>query len=141
MKTTKSIAFCLLFAVAFSPACEHLLDPHDLPPPDCEIGDPFWLWYGQTAACDDWNITFNGEISDSRCPTSVTCVWEGRVDIQLQVGDELITLGLPDDETLGRSKIVLGDKEIELLEVNPYPVSTNPIPKENYRAKLVVRDL
>lgn len=140
MKTTKYLGFLLLTVVLLSPACEYLFHHHK-PTPDCEIGEPFQLWYGQTVTCEDWEVTFTGEIVDSRCPTTVTCVWAGRVDVELQVGEELISLGLPDDPELGQSKVTLGTRVIELLQVLPYPDTADPIDNESYRVRLFVTDL
>ncbi|PHN01422.1 hypothetical protein [Flavilitoribacter nigricans] len=140
MKTQSILGLFLMAAVLLSPACE-FFKPDNLPPPDCEIGTPFWLWYDQSTDCETLDITFTGEIQDSRCPTTVDCIWAGRVDIQLEVEGNLITLGLPNDEQLGLSKAVVGDQEIELLDVFPAPIGTTEIPDESYRVKLIVRNL
>lgn len=141
MKTTKlSMLFMLLGTLLLSPACEYLFQSHKPSSPECEIGEPFRLSYGQSAECPDWAVTFTGDIQDSRCPTSVTCVWAGRVDVTLQVGDEFISLGLPDDAELGRSKATIDNRVIELLEVLPVPVEAGAIPQSSYRIKLSVSE-
>ena len=141
MKTNNSIlGFTLLLAVLLSPSCEYF-KPDNFPPPDCQLDTPFWLWYGQSAECDELNITFTGDIQDSRCPTTVTCVWEGRVDVEVQVGNTLISLGLPNDDQLGQSKDTVGTHVIELLDVFPSPITADEIPNESYRVKLSVTEL
>jgi len=141
MKTKNFLGLTAILAVLLSPACDFFSHDEKPPAPVCELDQPFTLWYEQTAECDDWNVTFSGNIQDSRCPTSVVCVWEGRVDVQLEVGDEVIFLGLPQHQDLGQSKDTIDNKVIELLEVLPYPEGTNPIPNDQYQVKLVVTDL
>lgn len=104
-----------------------------------DFGTPFVLANGQDAHCNSepLHIRFNRVVGDSRCPSDVVCVWAGEVEIELLVGDDALLLRLPDDQG-GRSKAFIGDWTFELLEVTPYPVSTNPIPPGQYRAKLLV---
>ena len=140
MKTNKIFAiasFCLMLLL-FS-ACEWF--EHHASPKKCMIEEPFTLEYGQSIECEDWEITFEGEIQDSRCPQDVVCVWAGRVDIELQMGGQEVALGLPDDPELGQSKDTLDDMVIELLEVLPVPLADQETPESDYRIKLVLTDL
>lgn len=141
MKTSKIISTLLLLAVLLSPACEFFKNQDHNPPWDCTLDEPFWLWYDNSTDCEEINITFTGEIEDSRCPATVDCIWAGRVDIQLIVDNELVDLGLPDDEQLGQSKAMVGNYEIELLDVVPYPTATDTIANASYRVKLQVTEL
>jgi hypothetical protein len=83
---------------------------------------------------------------DSRCPRDVVCVWAGRATVVL--GVELdgkdsgnISLGIEGGGIAGgsgdRSETV-GGHTIELLELEPYPVSTGQIPMEEYSARVLV---
>lgn len=127
-------------AVLLSPACEYFKSDNS-PPPDCIVGTPFWLSHGQSTDCEALNIAFNGNVEDSRCPTTVTCVWEGRVDVEIEVDGQVVSLGLPDDEQLGESKATVGNYEIELLDVFPTPITADEILDESYRIKLIVNEL
>jgi len=140
MRTRNYLGLTLIALVMLTPACEYLLN-YEPPKSACTPGEAFTLWYNQSAECEDWKVTFKGDIVDSRCPATVTCVWEGRVDVQLEVGDEIISLGLPDDATLGQSKDTVDNRVIELLQVLPAPILPDEIPKETYRARLMVSDL
>lgn len=140
MKTNRILGITFLFTVLFSPACEYF-KPENFPSPNCVLDTPFRLWHGQSTDCEELNITFTGEVQDSRCPTTVTCVWEGRVDVELEVDGQLVSLGLPNDEQLGASKATVGNYVIELLEVFPAPITADEIPDESYRIKLIVTDL
>jgi len=54
-----------------------------------EPGVSFALPIGQTAsvAGTDTRLTFSEVREDSRCPTDVTCVWEGDAKIMVVVAD------------------------------------------------------
>lgn len=107
----------------------------------CDTESTFTLTYGETGGCGDLTVSFTGDIQDSRCPETANCVWEGRVDVGVEVAGEPISLGLPDDAELGSSRDTIGNKVIELLEVLPYPVTTDPISKKEYQVKLEISDL
>jgi hypothetical protein len=40
---------------------------------------------GETVRLDDVAITFVKVIEDSRCPKNVTCIWQGRIIVQVAV--------------------------------------------------------
>ena len=51
-----------------------------------EIGQSFNLEYNQTANVQDVNVRF-ADVNDSRCPSDVVCIWEGRVSILVGLQD------------------------------------------------------
>ena len=104
----------------------------------------FQLEIGQTASIQDeeleiqfWNLP-----EDSRCPSDVFCIWEGQVRIVLRVGkageekQDLEVTSRAGHGDLARAG--LGDYTIELIAVEPYPVSTERIELEDYLITLVV---
>ena len=104
----------------------------------------FQLEIGQTASIQDeeleiqfWNLP-----EDSRCPSDVVCIWEGQVRIVLRVGkageekQDLEVTSRAGHGDLARAG--LGDYTIELIAVEPYPVSTERIELEDYLITLVV---
>lgn len=106
----------------------------------------FQLKVEQTAILESENIKikFLNVTQDSRCPSDVTCVWEGQAIIVVNIKK--------DDQDLGNFKLTqqggqeklavqnfVGQK-IELIEVNPYPKSTEEIQLSDYVATLVVSD-
>ena len=91
----------------------------------------------------NFSIRLDSVIGDSRCPTDVTCFWEGRVDARfvftkngssildtLSNGAEVVNW--PNDKTAQ-----FGFK-IQMLEMKPHPIGTLPIPQVDYVAKLAV---
>jgi len=43
---------------------------------------------GETVRLDDVALTFVKVLEDSRCPKNVTCIWEGRIIVQVAVKRE-----------------------------------------------------
>lgn len=82
----------------------------------------------QTISVNNLDVTFS-EIDDSRCPSDVTCIWEGRVSVTLHIYDHLQyqTITLTTGETPSRN---MGIYEISLIDVSPYPVSTKDISQD-----------
>lgn len=106
-------------------------------PADTEVE----LAVGETASLPDapLRITLLGVPTDSRCPVDVTCVWEGDVEVRLEVE--------PDDEpareiaihsTLEPREVVVDGFELSLVEVRPEPLSGSSIPPERYRVRIGV---
>jgi hypothetical protein len=84
----------------------------------------------------DFSIT---EINDSRCPSDVVCVWEGKADVKIEVTSPVkgsITLS-----TYNHLRDTIGDYSFELKDVAPYPVSTKTIKLEEYNVTLKILDL
>lgn len=83
------------------------------------------------------------EINDSRCPSDVTCVWEGKADVSIQVESPVVgnivlsTINNGFDQTTD----TIGNFSFQLIEVSPYPISTQTINLEDYQVKLKVKNL
>jgi hypothetical protein len=106
------------------------------------VNEEFTLAPGQTAevAGTPLQITFQSVRDDSRCPTDVTCIWEGDATVVLKVKDgtdetspELHTSG-----GTGSRKVPAGEYTISLVRLDPAPNSTRPIEAGAYRATLTV---
>jgi len=110
--------------------------------PDFEpsLDTPFELSAGQVAKVQGVQIEFWSVAEDSRCPTDVQCVWEGRVKIDLRLS------GSNERETVQLSPVAGEDTaeydglQIQLLEVTPAPVSTQTLEISDYRIRLVVSE-
>ena len=90
--------------------------------------DPFMIKLHQTLSVDSLDVEFSG-IDDSRCPSDVTCVWEGRASVILHIFNQTQyqTITLTTGET---TTWHLDSYEINLIDVSPYPVSTKDISEE-----------
>ena len=84
-------------------------------------------------------IGFTGVPGDSRCPASVICIWQGDAAVEIHYG-----LGqgpsYPDTlhTTLDPKSASFAGYRITLLEVGPYPYTTDPIPMDEYEIRVRV---
>jgi len=96
---------------------------------------------GQSVQSGPLRITFTRVEGDSRCPTDVTCVWEGdalvKIEVSQQPGDpvarELHTSG-----SAGAGETTYGGFRIELVRLSPQTHSQHPIPAQDYRLVLKI---
>jgi hypothetical protein len=115
---TRLAAVALVLVLA---ACEGSTKPQPAP-----TGHEVVLRQGQSVPLDGSGITVGLQRvdEDSRCPTSVVCVWEGngRVTIQLRDANGVeISAQLNTHPSYPRS-LVFRHLNIELTALDPYPV-------------------
>lgn len=95
---------------------------------EIKLDEPFMIKLHQRLSIDDIDVEFS-EIEDSRCPSDVTCIWEGRASITLHIYNQTqyqrITLTTDETPTFHVSSY-----EINLIDILPYPVSTKDISEE-----------
>ncbi len=87
-------------------------------------------------------LSFADVLEDSRCPTDVTCVWEGngkvRIGIAAGTGP---THPLDLNSTVDPRAVDWNGVRVTLLEILPLPLSTGPIPLEDYTVRLLVEEI
>ncbi len=79
------------------------------------------------------------EINDSRCPSDVVCIWEGKADVKIQVESPFsgtITLSTYDNPV-----DTVGNYSFKLIDVSPYPISTKTIKLDEYDVTLKIIEL
>ncbi len=107
------------------------------------IGEEFTLHVGETADIrgESLQIRFIEISEDSRCPRDVTCVWEGRAIVNIEVVKgtisqkvDLVEQGLSD----GSAKEQFGQYEFQ-FKILPYPEKAEvKIESGEYRLMLTV---
>ena len=100
------------------------------------------LQYGQSSQVrSDLRVTFGQVVDDSRCPASVTCVWQGngaiRLDITTGRGAQSVTLNTAGASTFPREASAAG-YTFTLLQLDPQRQTTDAIPSQQYRATIRV---
>lgn len=98
------------------------------------------LMMGNIADFGDTQIKFVEVLSDSRCPSNVTCVWAGEAKVLVEVykngqfaeEKELVFGGLTKSLNIVNNEL-LG---VRALKLQPYPVSSND--KKNMQYYLVL---
>ena len=109
---------------------------------EVDLGQEFSLALGQSAVIrgENLEITFEEVIGDSRCPSDVQCVWEGRATYLIQIADGSasykLTLSEPGLSDEGGSETYRDYQIVSHLE--PYPISGKEISKGEYRLLLTV---
>lgn len=79
------------------------------------------------------------EINDSRCPSDVVCVWQGKADVKIEVKSPV--RGSIMLNTFDNLIDTLGNYSFELKDVSPYPISTKVIKLEEYNVTLKIVEL
>ena len=107
--------------------------------------DQFDLALGQSvdAGRDNLFVTFHEVLEDSRCPQDVVCVWAGRARVVVGVdsgaGDQRYTLTLGEQQAEDTNRITLDGLVLMLLDVRPYPLSSQGTDPESYEITLGIR--
>lgn len=93
-----------------------------------KLDEPFVIKLNQTLSVDALDVEFL-EVHDSRCPSDVTCIWEGRASAMLRIYNQTqyqtMTLTIGENATS-----YVGSYEINLIDIFPYPISTKDISEE-----------
>jgi hypothetical protein len=108
--------------------------------PTAPLNRAFTLDVGQGASVADAElmVRFLRVTEDSRCPSTVQCVWAGNGQVEIETRDDGQTLKHLLNTNEGAREVVVGLYRIRLVSLDPAPVTPGPIPPENYRATLEV---
>ena len=105
-------------------------------PTDVQLDQDFTLALGESAAIEgaDITVTFLNLLAESRCPINAVCVSAGNAKIQLQFRNprRLAEVNIPDQP---RGEFI-GQIEIRLIDLAPYPEVGKQYEKSDYRATL-----
>ena len=106
------------------------------------LGQEFSLHIGESANIrgEELKVKFLEVTEDSRCPTGVVCVWEGRVSFLVEItyheSIQSIVLTEP-GSTSWPSEIAFEEYKIT-YHIEPYPQAGTEIVKEEYRLELKI---
>lgn len=79
-------------------------------------------------------IRFKSLAGDSRCPQGAVCVWQGNAEVILEVSGKEISL----NTDLEPKEAVVGQYNIRLQDVIPYPIMDEEHAPESYSITIVV---
>jgi len=116
------------------------------PPEDIEVGlgQPAILAPGQSAVIESegFAIKFVEVIGDSRCPSGVTCIWQGEVSLLVEItiagSDYRLVLIQPGLTAEPASKF-FGGYEL-VFSVEPYPQEGGDIAAGDYRLHITINE-
>lgn len=137
--------FPAVLAVCFSAALYNCKKTTDILQPTGMLGDTLTIAYNQFVTVDPANlkVAFKSLLGDSRCPTNVICVWQGRADVEIQstLGSatqiDTMTVGGDINPSDPDTTKAFGYK-IRLVDVLPYPLAPDLTPAANYSVKVLV---
>jgi hypothetical protein len=118
-----------------------LVEPSATSPPGQSNATPIQLGVGDTRESTDPRvvITFVRVVDESRCPTGVSCIWEGDAIAELRARidgrDELLRLHA--NPRFEREAVVDG-VGVRLDRLDPYPEKDRPIAAGEYRVLLSI---
>jgi len=103
---------------------------------------PFTLKAGESKIVQGLNVTvgFTNVPTDSRCPSSVVCIWEGDAAVFMwlqEPGEERVEFNVHTSMHFGPSRVVNG-YSVFLVDVVPYPVYGGDIDPADYVATIDV---
>jgi len=105
------------------------------------LGDTLTLNYKDkfvTQANDFW-VSFDSVVADSRCPIDVECIWAGNAEIGFSAGTELENRFFVLNTHPYRSRdTIMFFHHISLISVDPYPHSDSLYSASDYSVKIKV---
>ena len=109
--------------------------------PTVDVNEQFTLAVGETATIDSPRVRleFVEVTGDSRCPADAICIQGGDAVVRLRAssGTSSSTLELHTGDS-SRSFAEFQGLRVQLRELQPYPFTSRPIAKDDYKATLTV---
>jgi hypothetical protein len=109
---------------------------------ESNLDSEFALQVNQNAEIksEDITVTFLNVTSDSRCPSDVTCIWQGQagIEIGVQKGEVESTVSLSIGGDSSPEESIFDAYLIQLVDLSPYPISTKIIQPEDYTATIKI---
>ncbi len=131
----KNLVLTVFFTLFLFVSCNH----EDLSD-TFKIGFNEEFQHGIINQSDDNTLKFSiTEINNSRCPSDVVCVWEGKADVKIEIESPLkenIILN-----TYNNPIDTFDTYSFELIDVSPYPISVQTIKLENFKVTLKIEEL
>lgn len=127
MKTVFSLALLCLLAIPLATAQDS--DQITLP----QLNSPIKLHINESTflESESLQITVNS-INDSRCPSDVTCVWEGEAKVQLSLTHNEKSGNFTLSTVKNNNSVSFDNYLVNLQSVEPYPTSTKTIATDDY---------
>lgn len=102
-------------------------------------------YIGESFNFDGKAIRFKEVVSDSRCPSDVTCVWAGEAKILIEIfkkgkliGEEIISTRA---HNFSLSNFLQGNFSINGLVLSPYPKTSRKIKTSDYQLQFRVTEM
>jgi len=139
MSFTVCVTALLSFAACASPTRDEPPVP-SAPNASVAVGTAFTLAPGESVTVDgsSLRLMFVKTLEDSRCPSSVQCVWAGRVRLAMVSMHAGATREFVIETLPPRDTATVGPYLVKLAGVSPERTTTDAIPPAAYRATMRV---
>lgn len=101
-------------------------------------------YVGEAFNFEGKSIRFKEVVSDSRCPSDVTCVWAGEAKILIEifkneqlVGEEIISTR---SQNFSLSKFFQGDFSLHAIALSPYPKTSRKVKASDYHLQFKITE-
>jgi hypothetical protein len=135
MKTYSVLKYILILFLFAGTSCEDKVIDQGFTP-----GREYSLEINKlyTSADSQYSIIIN-EVSDSRCPESVTCIWSGEVSIKgdLTINDSKLPFEI--HSVISQSNKQPDGYTIQIVDAKPYPKNENTQKPEDLIITLLVK--
>ena len=110
--------------------------------PTAPLNHEFTIGVGETAHVTgaDLSIKFVELTEDSRCPTTLQCIWAGNGQVELEARSNGQTTVFALNTTQGAREFVVNSFHIALVSLAPIRVDMAPPPAGSYHVTLVVTE-
>ncbi|MFX0123604.1 MAG: hypothetical protein ACFFAE_08165 [Candidatus Hodarchaeota archaeon] len=136
------VALISIFTIVIGTTIAYLMLPQTTEANSAEINTEISLHIGESVIIKDHGIKlkFVDVLEDSRCPSDVECVWEGTVSLMINIQHNSQALGnfILNSSNLYKTSFL--GYYVKFIELEPYPISTEIIPKTSYRATFSVNE-
>lgn len=137
-----AILAVLVFSLQFTQTANAAILPDPTKTIHPDLDSKFERSVGQSAEFRGSFVITILDVIDSRCPIDGTCIWEGKVEIPINVVKNSTDLGRFILSSPGgrETSQEIGGHTITLSSVQPYPKLGKEIPKSHYILSLVVSE-
>jgi len=130
-----------VFAILFFGVMITILQPLSFGETSHALDFPIALKMGETAKIDSELEMTLLDIEDSRCPSDVTCIWQGTVTAKINLEKGTQDLGVYNISLdMGENEKTFDGYYIRLTNVEPYPISTEPLELADYTLTFVISE-
>ena len=136
---TATLLFAALAACSSNkPADITSVSQNKLPIARQELGRSFSMKIGESITVGELRLTFRSVEGDSRCPTTVVCVWagDGEIALKIEQGSKAAVAAL--HTTLEPKKTEWDGYTIALVNLTPERNANAPVSSADYRAEILV---
>ena len=99
---------------------------------DISFAEELEIEFRETVSYENLKLYFY-DVEDSRCPSDVTCIWEGKVSAMIHISNQTHKIGGPLE--ISYPVTYISPYTITLVDVKPHPISTE---KPDYVAMLEI---